>query len=72
MPFDWRDFLVIAYELRNDSREGVQRTCLGRTYYYIYNLGLSKAQTLTFSQKPPGLHKKGSVAESVGRVCIID
>src|SRR4051794_17989191 len=58
MPFDWRDFLIVAHELRNDPRESVQRTCLGRTYYYIYNLGLFQARTLTFNEKPPGLHKK--------------
>jgi hypothetical protein len=58
MPFDWRDFLIIAHELRNDPREGAQRTCVGRTYYYVYNLGLTKARALTFTEKPPGLHKK--------------
>ncbi len=49
MPFDWRDFLVLAHELQNDQRESVQRTCLGRTYYYVYNLGLGKARELNFS-----------------------
>lgn len=58
MPFDWREFLLLAHELRNDAREGVQRTCLGRTYYYVYNLGLDKARTLRFTEAPPGLHKK--------------
>jgi hypothetical protein len=58
MPFDWREFLVLAHSLRNDMREGVQRTCLGRAYYYSYNLGLAKAQTLMFSERPPALHKK--------------
>lgn len=27
-------------------------------YYYVYNPGLIKARTLTFREKPPGLHKK--------------
>jgi hypothetical protein len=58
MPFDWRDFLIVAHELRNDPREGVQRTCLGRTYYYVFNLGLTKARTVSFTGKLPGLHKK--------------
>jgi hypothetical protein len=58
MPFDWREFLVVAHGLRNDPKEGVQRTCLGRAYYYIYNLGLAKARTLSFSDTPPGLHRK--------------
>ena len=58
MPFDWREFLIVAHELRNETREGVQRTCLVRLYYYVYNLGLSKARALAFTGKPPGLHKK--------------
>jgi hypothetical protein len=44
MPFDWRQFLIVAHELRNDSRESVQRTSLGRAYYYVYNLGLINAR----------------------------
>ena len=40
MPFDWREFLIIAHELRTDRRESAQRTCLGRAYYYVYHLPL--------------------------------
>ena len=58
MPFDWREFLIIAHELRNHTSEGAQRTCLGRAYYYVYNLGLGKARTLNFSEQMPNLHKK--------------
>lgn len=58
MSFDWREFLVLAHELRDDPREGVQRACLGRTYYYVYNLGLTRARALNFSEAPPSLHKK--------------
>jgi hypothetical protein len=58
MPFDWREFLIVAHGLRNDNREGVQRTCLGRTYYYVYNLGLIKARAINFTGKKPGLHTK--------------
>jgi hypothetical protein len=58
MPFDWREFLIVAHGLRNDTGEGAQRTCLGRAYYYVYNLGLSNARALNFTQEPPGLHKK--------------
>lgn len=58
MPFDWREFLIVAHGLRNDPGEGVQRTCLGRTYYYVYNLGLTKARALSFQGRPPGLHKQ--------------
>lgn len=57
MPFDWRDFLIVAHELRNDPREGAQRTCLGRAYYYVFNLGLTKARTVSFTGKLPGLHR---------------
>jgi hypothetical protein len=58
MPFQWREYLIVAHWLRNDPREGVQRTCLGRTYYYVFNLGLAKAKALNFREGHPGLHKK--------------
>ena len=58
MPFNWREFLIVAHGLRNDTSEGVQRTCLGRIYYYVCNLGLAKARALTFTEKQPGLHRK--------------
>ena len=58
MPFDWRDFLAIAHELRHDRREGVQRTCLGRAYYYIYNLGLQAAKSWNFNPPPHSVHKQ--------------
>jgi hypothetical protein len=52
MPFNWREFLIIAHELRNQTSEGAQRTCLGRAYYYVYNLGLGKATELGFTRNP--------------------
>ncbi len=58
MPFDWRGFLIVAHGLRNDPDEAVQRTCLGRAYYYVYNLGLIKARALNFRDKQPSLHRK--------------
>ena len=58
MPFDWREFLIVAHELRNDPREGVQGTCLGRSYYYVYNLSLTQARSMRFTGKPPGLHRQ--------------
>ena len=58
MPFDWREFLIVAHGLRNDPSEGAQRTCLGRAYYYVYNLGLAKARSLTFKEDLPNLHRK--------------
>jgi hypothetical protein len=59
MPFDWREFLVIAHQLRVDQRESAQRTCLGRAYYYVYNLGLEMAQQMRWPkpQPPRSLHK---------------
>jgi hypothetical protein len=48
MSFDWREFLLIAHELRTDPRESIQRKCLGRSYYYVYNLGLNKARSLSY------------------------
>jgi hypothetical protein len=57
MPFDWREFLIIAHELRTDQRESVQRTCLGRAYYYVYNLGLEMAQQMRWPKPSRSLHK---------------
>lgn len=58
MPFDWREFLIVAHSLRNETGEGVQRTCLGRAYYYVYNLGLQRARAINFAGHAPGLHTK--------------
>lgn len=57
MPFDWREFLIVAHELRNDPREGVRRTCLGRAYYYVYNLGLNIARQKHWPEPKYSLHK---------------
>jgi hypothetical protein len=57
MPFDWRDFLIIAHELRQDTRESVQRTCLGRAYYYVYNLGLEMARQMQWPEPRYSLHR---------------
>ena len=58
MPFDWREFLIIAHELRNDRREGVQRTCLGRVYYYVYNLGLKMARQMSWPEPSSSRHSE--------------
>ena len=58
MPFDWREFLIVAHRLRNDTSEGAQRTCLGRAYYYAYNHGLAKARAMNFTGQMPSLHKQ--------------
>lgn len=66
MPFDWREFLIVAHGLRHDNREGVQRTCLGRTYYYVYNLGLTKARAINFTgQTPASIKSFGIGARSI-------
>ena len=57
MPFDWREFLIIAHELRTDQREGAQRTCLGRTYYYVYHLDLEMARQMHWSVPSRSVHK---------------
>ncbi len=58
MPFDWREFLIFAHGLRNESSEAVLRVCLGRMYYYVYNHGLTNARKLNFTEKMPSLHSK--------------
>jgi hypothetical protein len=57
MPFDWREFLLVAYELRHDQREAVRRTCLGRAYYYVYNLGLHMARQMHWPEPRRSLHR---------------
>ena len=61
MPFDWRDFLLFAHELRHETQESKQRTAIGRAYYYVYNVALSEARKLGYNpnaQSSVGLHKK--------------
>ena len=60
MPFYWREFLIVAHELRADQRESVQRTCLGRAYYYVYNFGLE------WLNKCDGQHRLAVFIESFG------
>ena len=58
MPFDWREFLIVAHALRNDPSEGVRRTCPGRVYYYVYNVSLANARAMGITGKIPGLRKQ--------------
>lgn len=60
MLFDWRGFLLVAHEQRNDQRESAQRTSLGRAYYYIYNIGLTAAKAQKFTMVPGkgGTHRQ--------------
>ena len=56
MLFDWREFLIVAHELRNDGREGIRRTCLGRAYYYVFNLGLKTARQRHWPEPRRSVH----------------
>lgn len=60
MPFDWRNFLVFAHGLRNEGSEAIQRTSLGRAYYYVYNLGKAYAALNHFGMTPGqgGMHRQ--------------
>ncbi len=59
MAFDWREFLVLAYELRNDPRESAQRTSIGRAYYYAYNAAKQELTKLGFDERDRPLQKMG-------------
>lgn len=69
MPFDWRDFFLLAHALRKASGENEQRTSVGRSYYYAYNaalIELAKNQgynpnapaPVAPGRKPLGVHQK--------------
>lgn len=62
MVFDWRNFLLLAHELRTDHRENVQRTCISRAYYHAFNLGLNKAKIDEYNPKLSPLKKAGEHA----------
>ena len=57
MPFDWRDFLLFAHELRKEAQESKQRTAIGRAYYYVYNAALIEARKLGYNPNTPS-HKR--------------
>ncbi len=59
MAFNWRDFLVLAHDLRKDQRESAQRACIGRAYYYTFNLGLNTAKTGGYNPKLSPLKRAG-------------
>ena len=61
MPFDWREFLIVAHELRHDPRESIQRTVIGRAYYFAYNAGVNAAQRRGYNPNAPsrtGMHRR--------------
>jgi hypothetical protein len=55
MAFDWRDFFLFAHQLRHEQQESIQRTAIGRAYYYAFNVALVEARKLgwtTFCSTP--------------------
>ena len=63
MSFDWREFFLLAHQLRNETEEGKQRTSIGRAYYYAYNAALIEAKNRGFnpkarSRRDRGVHQK--------------
>jgi len=62
MAFDWRDFLLLAHDLRHATQESRQRTAIGRAYYYVYNVANTEAQRLGYNPNPKvktaGVHKR--------------
>ncbi len=63
MSFDWREFFILAHDLRNETEECKQRTSIGRAYYYAYNAALNEAKNRGFnpnarSGKAKGVHQK--------------
>ena len=61
IAFDWREFLLLAHELRHEREESKQRTAIGRAYYYVYNVALTEIQRLGYDPRTRmgagGVHK---------------
>jgi len=53
MAFNWREFFLLAHELRKETQESKRRTSIGRAYYYVYNIALVEAQKRGYSHKMP-------------------
>jgi hypothetical protein len=51
-PFDWSTYLVLARDLATRVDEAALRSSLSRAYYYVYHLGLARAQTNGFNAMP--------------------
>jgi hypothetical protein len=47
-PFDWSTYLALARELATRNDEAALRSSVSRAYYYIYHLGLTRAQNNGF------------------------
>ncbi len=59
MAFDWREFFLLAHELRNEQLESKQRTAIGRAYYYAYNAAKIEAKKLGFNENDQSLRRMG-------------
>jgi hypothetical protein len=57
MAFDWRDFFLFAHQLRHEQQENIQRTAIGRAYYYAFNVALVEARKLGFNPASPSLRR---------------
>ncbi len=56
MPFDWREYLVVAKELAQDGRESTSRISISRAYYCTYHLGRIYALTKGYSEPAKSAH----------------
>jgi len=43
MPFDWKNFLILADELARKFDEASKRTAISRAYYCVFNLAITQA-----------------------------
>jgi hypothetical protein len=50
--FAWPSYLKLAEELANSTDEGSLRTAISRAYYYVYHLGLERAERNGFARNP--------------------
>jgi hypothetical protein len=61
MPFDWREFLVLAETLLESRSEAAYRSAISRAYYSVYNQASERAQKNECKFDPAidaGMHKK--------------
>ena len=44
-PFTWSDYLSLATRLARDADEASLRSAISRAYYFVYHLGLTRAES---------------------------
>jgi uncharacterized protein (UPF0332 family) len=44
VPFDWLEYFRLAEELGRHTHEASLRSAISRAYYYVYHLGLARAE----------------------------